>query len=441
MNDRASTSVDDAFAPFCDAQAMQPLLQEAACHLWGEALNVVESEVAHAWRKIYVKPASAHKSFMQLCYRATLARRGSSPFIGWMHGSATPHASPSRRGPRQYIVPVNGIWLALHRFPDDEVLPQLPQLSDLPRIRPTLAALTRGRIADADIEVVSYRPGERCTLRFALHEESSGRERVLFAKTFRDDRGQVIFDRMLQLWAQGITRGAGAYVPLPIEYDGDTRTLWQHGVPGPRALASIDDTGFAHVLHAAMRTLGLLHTSKLEALPWADRASLLADTRKRAAKLALVHTELASPLEGALATCERALDVLPRFRPVPIHGDAHLGQFLIADGQAVMVDLDELAMGDVEQDLAGLIVDVLCHRSVSEEAEGWMQSALDAYAVHRGASHCSALLEWHLCMQFINKAYRIFWKGAVRHDLRVAQAVQRALDAAQLLHNRLEFPC
>lgn len=431
----ASASQGDAFAVLADPVRMRSVLAQPVNTLWDADLELLDCGVAHLWRKTYGNRASRHRAYVKACYRLLL-RRGNDDgtFTGWVHGIARHEGDDSGfSGTPAAALPlhIDGLRMNLQRFPDDDALPQLALLSDARRMAPLIAGMLARGLDAAAVDVVSYRPGERCTLRYALR--TRGARSAVFAKTFDDARGELLHERLhsLALFARHGERAH--FTPQPLAYDHATRTLWLHGVDGPTAAQALASHPPRDVLEPCMQALARLHDSALPLLDRQGRNALLADTVKRAHKMYDAHAELRAPIEAALRVCAREVERLPRHRDVPVHADAHTGQFILATHGAVLVDLDEMTLGDAEQDLASMAVDLYCRAGNAHAGLRAMREAVETYVALRPDGLHERLLQWHLCLQSITKAYRVFWKAHERRDPLVAQLLARACEHARRL--------
>lgn len=426
----------DAFALLANPVRMLGVLAQPVRALWREDLEPIDCAVAHLWRKTYGNRASRHRAYVKVCYRLSLRRAGSGEvFTGWVHGVARPdYAAESAAAAvptGASTLSIEGLQMILQRFPDDQALPQLKLLSDAPYMAPLIADMLAAELDHAAVEVVSYRPGERCTLRYALR---AGRARsVVYAKTFDDARGEVLHERLhaLALFARHGKRAH--FTPQPLAYDHATRTLWLHGVDGPTAAQALASHSQSEVLEPCMQALARLHDSALPLLDRQGRNALLADTAKRAHKMYDAHAELRAPIDAALRVCARELERLPRHRDVPVHADAHAGQFILSAHGAVLVDLDEMTLGDAEQDLASIAIDLYCRAADAQAGTRAMRELIETYLALRPDGLHERLLQWHLCLQSITKAYRVFWKAHERRDPLVARLLARACEHARRL--------
>lgn len=401
---------DSAFAAFTDADTMRVLLGSAVRALWDDAHRIVECEVAHAWRKTYGKAESWHKSHLRVCYRLRLvSEEKTEAFPAWVHGTARLGDFPEDDGTIT-AVSHGAATLRLHRFPEDAGLPQLPDLVDPGQARERIASLFgSAAVGPASVKVLRYRPGDRCSFRIGT---GTGRQivDVAFAKTYADDSGALVFRRLQRLFEAGRERGSTLSVADPLAYDAATRTVWQRWIVGGTVADLTATDRFADRVSQCARALAELHAVPIEGLCATARASLLDDTRKRAVKLTLAFPDMAERLDGTLAALARGIGALPPEAPVTIHGDVHLEQFLVlADGVAV-ADIDELALGDGEQDLAALLVDLRLRATDRDRAAPWADVAVAAYGRQAVKPLSPSLLTWHLARHGIDKAYRLHWR-------------------------------
>src|SRR5207342_2474292 len=90
---------------------------------------------------------------------------------------------------------------------------------------------------------------------------------TLFAKTFRDDAGEVIFRRMRRLHSEQRKNGGALRMPEPLAYDAEVKTLWLEAIPGvplAQAMASGDRGNLAF---GVARGLAALHRAELPGVP------------------------------------------------------------------------------------------------------------------------------------------------------------------------------
>ncbi|MFE3195879.1 phosphotransferase enzyme family protein [Nocardia sp. NPDC059240] len=129
----------------------------------------------------------------------------------------------------------------------------------------------------------------------------------------------------------------------PIDVDGHPITFWQF-IPGRAA-----DIAEAGILGGLLRRLHQLPRPAELPLPPVQGFGHVA-ARLDSAPIAVGDAEFlrrrVAELEQELATLSFTLPV------VALHGDAHVKNVMISDGQAVLIDLEAFAVGPAEWDLA-----------------------------------------------------------------------------------------
>lgn len=441
-------STEAAFAPFLDASTMQGLLASRLPSLVGAQAMLCDLRLLHAWRKTYARPDKAHRSWLSVCYEVDVARSPRAPVERvLLHGRAEPQAgegvaADAAGWPLRLSTPAARIELRL--FPDDPAMPQLAALF-APRRSPTAGADPRPLHA----RVVSYRPGERCTL--AL-EDALGRPRA-YAKTFADPMRAAAVAGRLAAVAQGLGRRATRSLQVPALLPSDAAdacTVWTEACGGESLQPHRDDADSLRALAVVAGAIAELHATPVPGLPRAERATRLLEARRKLRKLAGAFPEASAAAAAGLARCEALLGE-PELCATPLdgtrHGDLHPGQLLVRGGRVALFDLDELACGDLEEDLVALAVALESPAAVRDlPASGdalaarlgwpggpaaadpaWLGILVDAYVASGRAPRAplAGLLELHWRLQWLDRAYRSFW----RHGNEAGAVIHRALRA------------
>jgi hypothetical protein len=311
------------------------------------------------WRRIYGKLRPQRPTWATLVHQAddgtTVAVR--------LHES-TPSSAVGA------LVDAGDLGVAeLQRCAEDPALPSLGGV---------LAALDEPR-------VVRYHPGNRCMVRGGR----GGATR--FVKVFAADEVDEVDDQAeaRQRWEASRAGSLSFAVAEPHGWDESTRSSWYGEVPGTpieRWLAGRDG---AELARRVGRSLGELATSSLRPASTDDDAHQLKRTRRSLHRAAAAVPALGPELDRALELLAEAHAHL-RPRPlVPIHGAAHLGQWLVDDtGRLGLVDFDRFALGEPEFDLATFLVEAVAAggaRARGADAERLRRAVLDGYPEVAGA--------------------------------------------------------
>ncbi len=303
-------------------------------------------------------------------------------------------------------------------LPHDPRLPQLRDLVDGGRVvrdlpYESLPFSGSEAIRDIKIEVVRYRPEQRCILRYDIGFGPDGDRLVLFAKVFSDGTGEHVFARMQHCYAAA--RALGVRVARPLGYRAAVRSVWQEELSGIPVAETLGAAGtYREPLMTIGHCLASLHGAGLPMTQRVSREARLTDARKKAHKLAQVFPQLAGSLAGHIERAQSELTDLPLVHETVIHGDMHFDQFRLAnDGVLALFDFDEWSRGDPAQDLADLIVDARIgefgrHKAEVDRARlpDMIRVLLDSYRQRAAWTVGDAAIAWHTRLQLITKAYR-----------------------------------
>ena len=280
------------------------------------------------WRRVYGRLRPGRSPWAVLVYQAEpgptvqvgiFEPSHSSPGVG--QGSTAPHAALG----------------AIEITPCEED-PALPGL------RAVLAALE-------DSAVVRYRPGHRCTVRGVVGSD------VRFVKVLAegvDDQREA-----RARWEAAASGHLSFSVAEPFGWDEQTRASWYGAVPGGAVLPALLGDDGRQVAERIGRSLGELAVAPLRPAHTCTPADHLTRAKRALARTAAVAPALTDELrraEDALTHAHQGLAVRPL---VPVHGAAHLGQWLVdRDGRLGLVDFERWARGEPEFDLAAFLVDL-----------------------------------------------------------------------------------
>lgn len=401
--------VHAAFTSLLDPHAVRAVLATPLPVFLGTDLVVTGCEILHARCRTFAKAASSARTFLTFVYSIALGRSDRPGDVlrhELVHGRATLE-DRGARAPHVLTVATPPLWIELRRFPDDLALPQLATLADPRRVLAAMPAEARACVAHGavDVRVASFRPGERCTIAYA---DARGAARV-YAKTYADGQAPAVAHRIAAL-AQHAASGR-LLVPRLLGVDAERGAIWQAAVEGTAPLASLDADRAHTTLTAVAEALAELHAGPAVA-PRVARSTRLEEAERKARKLERAEVVAGADLRHLLDRCAHALPQLAPERFELRHGDAHLGQFLLAGARVAMFDCDELACGDLEEDLAALAVQLEDLVAAGRCAPGAVDALLSGYRTCAAAPRVPdpALYAFHYRLQRLDRAYRDWWR-------------------------------
>jgi hypothetical protein len=298
--------------------------------------------------------------------------------------------------------------LRLVEFPDDSELPGL--------------AAVMGMLQN--LQVVRYRPGQRCTLRgFA-----AGGER--FVQLIPG--GERVYNDALALWAAYRAGTLNFAVPEPYGWDDATRSFWQGVVPGRSIAPDLCGTEGENFAHRLGRAIGELAASGLNPL-LSNPASehLLHSTRS------IARAELAAPaLATRLARVREALEMrhaalAPR-TPLPVHGAPTLDRCLVQGPKLGLVSFDRFALGDPEFDLCTVVAELEGDRTLQRPLAAIEAAMIDGFEA-RGARLDLTRLALYRIHKRILTMVRTAWSA--RPD--AAERAEHHLQTVEVMLDRL----
>lgn len=366
-----------------------------------------------------LEPASARRGVQRLYGKAYRAGASAAAYT-----QAQPAAlAPAAFGAALSHLPAQDmLWWA---WPNDPGLPQLPSLLDPRRVA---AHLPAGCGAVAEVEALRYEPERRATLRCRLADG-----RVIYGKTFGDERAATVLARFEHAWAQAALDPLAAAVAQPLGLDPATRCFWQAAAPGVPLI---------HLPHAlvvpALHRLG--HAlARLQAAPvvpgGAQRtvAHSLTEAHRRASKIARVRPELTERAMALVAWLAAAADALPAVPLTLVHGDFHPEQVWVHEGRPLLFDFDEFALGHPMEDLAAFVVRLQQRGLPDSECEAGTQALLQAYRQAAPQHWQPDWLRWHCSLQALLQTTRAFifqvpgWPEEMSRRLALAEGHARLL--------------
>jgi Phosphotransferase enzyme family len=279
-------------------------------------------------------------------------------------------------------------WLV----PEDERLPQLAGLVDP---EPAASALTRalGRQVREkfSVRLLRYVPRRRAVLRY----DGSGSV-VVKASRMRDEGD--CHRRQVALFGHA---GSAFRLPRPLGHDPVLGMRVEEAVDGASVGELLDGAGAGPLLDGVAGSIAALHAVALHtALPAIGSADLLAHLEEKTlGRITATLPDLAVRVT-ALADRLRATEPAADGARVTLHGDFHPANLVIDRNGPVFIDLDNLAVGPPERDLAvfagRLVLMGLADGRAPEAAAAPALGFQARYAGAGGATIRRDVLGWYL---------------------------------------------
>ncbi len=436
------------FEIFFDPDRMKVIFQQRLSDFSQGRLAISDCRIGYTRYKTYKKPSAWDQSSLSVCYhleihdpsarknrreilyaKAFLGDRSRIEFQKIKGVSSIPSAC------EEGILHFSELDMIVWVFPNDPVLLHLPECIHPEAVKRHLPydRLPSGLNGPADIsgldsEVVHYRPEVRCTTRYRLQSGTAAdpKEIVVYGKTFNDARGEEIYQRMNALRRSGADNTERFIVAAPLAYSEEIKTVWQSGLDGDPFADVINETNYRSLLERVAGGLACFHKSGLSSTVRITLDDHLEEIKKKIAKLIHAFPGLSGPLQS-IAT-HLALR-LPYSMPIPdriLHGDFSIQQLLVCRGGIAFFDFDEFAVGDPTQDVANFIVD-LYFRSFDRGFVKYMEVAfIYAYRRRIDWSLSAERLQWHLQIQFITKAYRLYIQQKPGFEKKIGEIISLA---------------
>jgi aminoglycoside phosphotransferase (APT) family kinase protein len=268
------------------------------------------------------------------------------------------------------------LGLELEPEPPETELAAMPQLTDPAESRTLLEqGLRAGSPERADLqieacvpEVLSYKPGSRCTLRYHLTYPAelaeSGWPSSVIAKTYRkDSKGRNAYDGMQALWDSPLAGGAIVALAEPLAYIPELKVMVQAPIAGDQsledmlksALSANSQTAMEQLYGYMRKTAAGLAAFHQSGVRHGDSVTLeqrFAEIHALLARLLIPVPELAGAVEPLLEHLEQLAAAEPADAEVPTHGTFNPEQVLI-DGERIgLIDFDDFCMAEPALDVA-----------------------------------------------------------------------------------------
>jgi len=268
-------------------------------------------------------------------------------------------------------------------------------------------------------------------VRFALPLQ--GRARVVYGKTYADDRWSAMARRLAVLWPTGESDLGAFAIARPLGSSAALRAVWQEEARGIPLRDALTGPHAAVWMKRLTQALARLQGGSLMGDATLTRALLLERTRKQRNKLVRADAQLAPALDAALSVLERELPVSGA--PVVLHGDFHVDQMLCADERITLFDFDNFATGSPAHDIADFVSQLLTDAGFEAARRiDLARDFIDGCLAHAPRPTAAGELDWYLRLLLLRKAYSFFvryrsgWRERV---LAAAALAARGLEAVR----------
>lgn len=329
------------------------------------------------------------------------------------------------------VVHLGQLDMVAWTFPNDPVIRRLPDLLDpafmaavLPRTLPSLDLNGSNRLHQVRIEVLHYRSERTCMLRYDLDIENRATGHVrqvrIYGKCYGRESSTAVFNVMAQLAGQA-PRLATA---VPLGFDAELNAVWQSHLPG--AAIELEQTTPAQFLDAVVplaHCTAAFHCSAVTTAHLATIAQILSQLQKTVRIIGDIDSRWGERIARLVRRLNlRANEIDFTACPVtPIHRDLKLGNFLLHENRATLIDLDEVSLGDPLIDIGSFIAAFGARALLL----GWDQQAVHL-VVETFLRHYAARVPWPVVRE------RLDWYSAASFVFESIHRGVRQWDAEKL---------
>jgi hypothetical protein len=292
---------------------------------------------------------------------------------------------------------------------------------------------------------IKVEPLERRLLRYHVEFDGGYPAWPVIGKIYETPiAGQRSYQGMCRLWDAGFSSHAPAcvHIPQPYGYISHLRLLLMEEVPGTslktlvkRKRATTDDMRLF-----ATGLLKLHQSATVPSIPFRVDDHLAVRCDGRHESLAQAFPDIARRLRWTVDRA-REVEIQQDARLTAVHGDFHLGQVHVAEGQLWILDLDPLHFGDPAYDLAMVFV-MMKHLEKRMQDGAYITLLRDAFI---DAYFCPATynvaqrIPLHAALIHLKRACKRFryqdepgWPETVRRQVEEAALCMERMDAGVL---------
>lgn len=310
---------------------------------------------------------------------------------------------------------IESLAMIVWAFPYDRKLRSLPLLTNPDtlqnRILPDLLRQSHDfgwEIDSADSAVAHYVPEHHCTIkvdmRIKQRGSSAAQTLTIYGKTYYNGAGEHTCRAM-----QDIQQHVGsALTAQALAYQPDYQTLWQLSVPGKQLFgADFSARQNEENLPKAAVAIARLHRLPIHSETRIDKLTVLCRVGQVHAMLCGMRPSCKSTADALKARLFESLPKRAFEQQATLHGDLHPQNILIDGEQAVLIDMDSVALGpplaDIGSWCAAMLYRTLLLQSDRRETIAKLASFVGAYARHVDWDIDTAALNWFTAVALLNE--------------------------------------
>ncbi|MFQ5500299.1 MAG: phosphotransferase family protein [Candidatus Zixiibacteriota bacterium] len=354
----------DVFFRATDSKHMLPRLEELLQKQLGTEVRIESLDIP---RVVPGRKALMIQYVMQLHGESLLNNPltccGTIPYVGKANKKAS--AGEDRIG---YLRDLN---LTVPLFPFDPAIEILQGLANKDRAGKIITdCLTRSGIEHSElcisnIELLAYRQGKRCVLRYHLSPAQAklGSSQVsqIVLRAVRQSRLKPILDGITLLQEHGFTSHADDQITIPHVFaaDSDEGFYIMESIRGQSLYNLKEDEQFEAGCRMAGLVLRKLHSISAVSSTVHSAEGELAQLQWKVALVCGLFPDLSSRFEQAFHSVQaKQAAKMAGFDQVTIHGDFYDKQVIYAPRRTTLLDLDSLSAGDPAMDFGNFMAHI-----------------------------------------------------------------------------------
>lgn len=277
-------------------------------------------------------------------------------------------------------VVIEDLGLILIPFPLDDELPLLQRIAARDGRESLLRRLIGQRpgLADADLNLLSYKPERRFVARLDLRGKPCGVLKI---------HAQAEFEPINRA-TKRLHSIQAICAPQTLGYSNRHRAVLLSWLAGESLTSLLSNPSQAvEALALVGATLAKLHGERVTKIPLRSRQEDSAEIDNLRNTFSFLTAELSDTRNRQVQQCSQAICDLSD-KLVTTHGDFHLKQSILQQNSAALIDLDSLALGNASYDvgnfLAHLDRELIVGNFTAEQHDLYCESFLRSYVEARG---------------------------------------------------------